>query len=152
MTKCEVNNCRKEPALTWLGHVICNDHWSMHCNDKFDLYKEFGIAKPKMSSQLKEEVEKTEKIRKIVDQKVTENIAKAEKINKEKENQPKKIIHRTGSVIKNIKTEFAAGNFNVQDIVTKTGANPSTVKTQHYRWKKENQTATEVATNGKEEK
>ena len=57
MTRCEVKRCRKEAALTWLGHQVCDDHWSNNCDEKnkFDLYEEFGIAKPKMTPQLKAE-------------------------------------------------------------------------------------------------
>lgn len=154
MTKCNVNNCRKEADLTWLGHQICNDHWSKHCDDKidFDLYHQFGIAKPKMSEQLRSEIEKTEKIRKDVDKEVNKQLEKSKKIDeqKTKESNIKRQVHRTGNVIKDIRAEFTTGNFNFSEIATKTGANPTTVKTQWYRWKKENKTTMEVATNGKE--
>ena len=154
MTKCEVKNCRKEAAFEWLGHQICNDHWSNHCDDWFDLYEEFGIAKPKMTPQLKAEVEKTEKIRKDLDEAVKKHLEKSKKIDKQKANKLiiKKQIHRTGNIVKDVRAEFTANNFNLNEIAQKTGANPATVKTQYYRWKKENKTATEVATNGKETK
>lgn len=40
-------------------------------------------------------------------------------------------------IVKKIKEEFAKGNFDVDDIVVKTNATKSTVRTQKYKYYKE---------------
>jgi len=40
---CEVRRCRNSTCIIYYGRNICEAHWVMHCDDKLDLKKEFGL-------------------------------------------------------------------------------------------------------------
>ena len=129
MTRCEMTRCRSEAVLTWLGHPICEDHWSKHCDDKIDLYKEFGIAKPKMTPELRAEVEKTEKIRKLVDEKVAENLTKSKQFDEQRKKNPVLVRVKTekGIRLEQVK-EGLAKKMNAKEMCKTYGINPGYIQ------------------------
>ena len=40
---CEVRSCRSMDAYKYYGKYVCQHHFDLHCEGKFNLKKEFGI-------------------------------------------------------------------------------------------------------------
>jgi hypothetical protein len=41
---CEVRRCRSQNSFVYYGKYVCQHHFDLHCEGKFNLKKEFGIV------------------------------------------------------------------------------------------------------------
>ena len=48
---CDVKKCKKPGDYKYLGHYICENHWELHCDGKFDLKHHFNIRKVGVSNE-----------------------------------------------------------------------------------------------------